>query len=74
MKYGLADWVGDWNPEYVKGLFRTDQGQDVRALPPARRLRLVTKILGRALPHAAIGYTDHLRQLYDNDPSKLRKE
>ena len=46
MKYGLADWVGDWNPEYVKGLFRTDQGQDVRALPPARRLRLALTELG----------------------------
>lgn len=53
---------------------KLSDGDEVSVALPARRLRLVTKILGRALPHAAIGYTDHLRQLYDNDPSNLRKK
>jgi ubiquinone biosynthesis protein len=45
-KYGLADWVRDWNPEYVKDLFRTADGESVAELEPAVRLRMALTELG----------------------------
>lgn len=45
-KYGLADRVRDWNPEYVKKLFRTDEGEQVADLAPAVRLRMALTELG----------------------------
>lgn len=45
-KYGLADWVRDWNPEFVKDQFRTDDGGAVAELEPKVRLRLALTELG----------------------------
>ena len=45
-KYGLADWVREWNPEFVKGQFRTPDGQKIAEMPPGVRLRLAFSELG----------------------------
>lgn len=45
-KYGLADWVHEWNPDFVKDLFRTADGTDVANLEPGERLRLAFTELG----------------------------
>lgn len=45
-KYGLADWVHEWNPEFVKGLFRTPDGQKISEMSPGVRLRLAFTELG----------------------------
>lgn len=45
-KYGLADWVRDWNPEFVKDQFRTEEGSAVADLEPKVRLRRALTELG----------------------------
>ena len=45
-KYGLADWVRDWNPDLVKRQFRSGEGEDVRDMAPGVRLRMALTELG----------------------------
>jgi len=49
---------------YVK----LSDGTEYSANLPARKLKLVAKILHRALPHVVVGYSDKRALLYERDP------
>ena len=46
VKYGLATWIPEQYPEFVKGRFKTLDGVDLVALPQGTRLRLALTELG----------------------------
>jgi ubiquinone biosynthesis protein len=37
-KYGLADWVREWDPEFVKDRFRASEGRKISEMTPGVRL------------------------------------
>ena len=39
VKYGFADWVQDWNPEFVKGWFKSRDGDSIADMATGLRLR-----------------------------------
>lgn len=46
VRYGMADWVKDPFPDFIKDHFKTADGADVRELSPGVRLRLALTDLG----------------------------
>lgn len=46
MKYGFADWVQDWNPDFVKGWFKARDGASITDMPAEIRLRKTLEELG----------------------------
>ena len=46
VRYGMADWVKDPYPDFIKEHFKTADGTDVRELSPGVRLRLALTELG----------------------------
>lgn len=45
-KYGLANWVREKDPEFIKGLFTNSEGVKLAGLPLAIRLRMALTELG----------------------------
>lgn len=45
-KYGLANWVKENDPEYIKNLFKDTEGESVAGVPLPKRLRLALTELG----------------------------
>jgi len=45
-RYGLAEWVKESDPEFIKSLFRTDGGEKLADMPQEVRLRLALTELG----------------------------
>ncbi len=50
-----------------------DNGDEVSAYLPPRRLKLITKILHRALPYTVFGYTKERAEQYKKDPMLMSK-
>ena len=49
-KYGLADWIRDWNLEFVKERFKLEDGRAIADMPQVERVRLAfTARLGLTL-------------------------
>ncbi|MEZ9236038.1 ABC1 kinase family protein [Shewanella sp. 10N.286.52.A9] len=48
VKYGLANWVKEGNPEFIKSVFVNESGQQLASLSIAVRLRLAFSELGTA--------------------------
>jgi ubiquinone biosynthesis protein len=46
VRYGMADWVKDPFPDFIKDRFKTSDGADVRELTPGVRARLALTELG----------------------------
>ena len=46
VRFGLADWVKDPFPDFIKERFKTTDGTDVRELSPGVRMRLALTELG----------------------------
>ena len=46
VKYGFAEWVQDWNPEFVKGWFKSKDGEAIRGMDAGLRLRKALEELG----------------------------
>jgi ubiquinone biosynthesis protein len=46
VRYGMADWVKDPFPDFIKDRFKTSDGTDVRELTPGVRARLALTELG----------------------------
>lgn len=45
-RYGLADWIRDWSPEFIKKHFKSEDGKAIVDLPQAERIRLAFTELG----------------------------
>jgi ubiquinone biosynthesis protein len=45
-KYGLADWLGDRGPSFIRRRFVTAEGENVAALPVEVRIRMALTELG----------------------------
>jgi ubiquinone biosynthesis protein len=45
-KYGLADWIRDWNPDFVKDYFKGVDGKPIAELSRQERIRLALTELG----------------------------
>ena len=45
-KYGLADWIRDWNADFVKERFKSAEGKAISEIPHEERLRLAFQELG----------------------------
>jgi ubiquinone biosynthesis protein len=45
-KYGLANWIRDWNPDFVKDYFKGVDGKPIAELPREERIRLAFTELG----------------------------
>lgn len=46
MKYGLANWIKANDPDFIKGLLKSSDGEKIFDLPPETRLRLALIELG----------------------------
>jgi ubiquinone biosynthesis protein len=45
-KYGLADWISDSHPEFIKNLLTSAAGQQLSGLPRSERIRMALTELG----------------------------
>lgn len=52
--------------------FKLANGDDISANIPPHKLKLVSKILARALPHTVFGYTKERARRYAENPDSLR--
>ena len=53
--------------------FKLDDGDEVSAYLPPRKLKLITKVLQRALPYTVFGYTKERAEQYKKDPMLISK-
>ena len=53
--------------------FKFDDGDEVSAYLPPRKLRMITKVLHRALPYTVFGYTKERAEQYKKDPMLISK-
>ena len=65
MPFGLYLW------ERGSMYFKLLDGSTIVLSLPASQLKMVSKFLGRLLPHAAIGYSKERMEEYERDPRRL---
>ena len=54
--------------------FKLLDGDEITVAMPARRLKLVCKLLGRVLPHTVFGYSRQRHRVFDQNPALLRRQ
>lgn len=52
--------------------FKMEDGEEYSVSLPHKKLKLVSKVLNRILPHALFGYSKEKESLYSRDPKNLK--
>lgn len=79
-KYGLANWIKEKDPEFIKDLFRNAKGENLHALSPELRVRMALaelgptfiklgQILSTRSDLVGPGMAEELEQLQSNTPA-----